>query len=77
MTVYKPVEKLAQAAAEYAIQLAEGKELTEVTDTISDGTYDVPYYYLEPIAVTKDNIDETIIDSGFHLRDDVYLNVVD
>ena len=77
MTVYKPVEKLAQAAAEYAIKLAEGEELSDVTDTISDGDYEVPYYYLDPIAVTKDNIDETIIDSGFHLRDDVYLNVVE
>lgn len=75
MTVYKPVEKLAQAAAEYAIQLAEKKPLTDVTNTIFDGTYDVPYFYLEPIAVTKDNIDETIIDSGFHLKEDVYLNV--
>jgi ABC-type xylose transport system, periplasmic component len=77
MTVYKPVEKLAQAAAEYAIQLAENKQITGVHDTINDGTYDVPYLYLEPIAVTKDNIDETVIDSGFHLREEVYLNVPD
>ncbi len=77
MTVYKPVEKLAQAAADYAVQLAENKKITGVTDTINDGTYDVPYIYLEPIAVTKDNIDETVIDSGFHLKDDVYLNVPD
>ena len=77
MTVYKPVDKLAQVAAEYAIELAENKTLTDLTDTISDGTYDVPYYCLDPIAVTKDNIDETIIESGFHMKDDVYLNVSD
>ena len=77
MTVYKPVEKLAQAAAEYAIQLAENKTLTGVNDTIFDGTYNVPYVCLDPIAVTKDNIDETVIDSGFHLREDVYMNVPD
>ncbi len=77
MTVYKPVEKLAQAAAEYAIQLSENKTLTGVNDTIFDGTYNVPYIYLDPIAVTKDNIDETVIDSGFHLREDVYMNVPD
>ena len=75
MTVYKPVEKLAQAAADFAIQLAENKSITGVTDTINDGIYEVPYYYLEPIAVNKDNIDETVIDSGFHLKDDVYMNV--
>ena len=77
MTVYKPVEKLAQAAAEYAIELAENKEVSNVTDTINDGTNDVPYVYLTPIAVTKDNIDETVIESGFHPRDEVYMNVLD
>ena len=77
MTVYKPVEKLAQAAAEYTVQLAKDKKVTGVTETISDGTNEVPYVYLDPIAVTKDNIDETVIESGFHTKDEVYMNVVD
>ena len=29
---------------------------------------------LEPTAVTRENIDEVIIDGGFHRRDEVYLN---
>ena len=76
MTVYKPVEKLAKRAAECAISLAKGEELTgdDVT-TIFDGSYDISYIGLEPVAVTKDNIDEVIINSGFHLKEDVYLNV--
>lgn len=76
MTVYKPVEKLAKRAAECAVMLAKNEKLTEddVT-TVFDGTGDVPYIGLEPVAVTKDNIDEVIIDSGFHMREDVYLNV--
>ena len=77
MTVYKPVEKLAQVAAEYAIKLAKHEELSDVTEKISDGSYDVPYYYIEPIAVTKNNMDETVIESGFHLRDEVYMNIPD
>ena len=83
MTVYKPVEKLAQNAAEYAIALGNAKRegteavLKDVTETISDGTYNVPYYYIEPIAVNKENIDETIIASGFHTKDEVYMNVSD
>ncbi len=77
MTVYKPVEKLAQTAAEYAIQLAKDKQITGIADTVNDGAYDVPYVYLDPIAVTKDNIDETVIDSGFHLKEDVYMNVLE
>lgn len=75
MTVYKPVEKLAQAAATYACQFAENGELNGVEKTINDGTYDVPCVVLEPIAVNKANMDETVIQSGFHLKEDVYLNV--
>ena len=74
MTVFKPVDKLAKEAAEYAIKLASGEAL-ENTSTINDGTYNVPYIALEPIAVKKDNIGAVIIDSGFHLKEDVYLNV--
>ena len=74
MTVYKPVDKLAKSAAEYAVKLAKGEKI-DVTTTINDGTYEVPYVKQEPIAVTKENIDEVIIDGGFHLKEDVYLNV--
>lgn len=74
MTVYKPVDKLAKAAAEYAVKLARGEEI-DVETTINDGAYKVPYVKLEPIAVTKENIDEIIIDGGFQIKEDVYLNV--
>ncbi len=74
MTVYKPVNKLAQTAARYAVKLARGKEIG-VTETINDGSYDIPYVKLEPIAVTKNNIDEVIIKGGFQQKEEVYLNV--
>ena len=74
MTVYKPVEKLAKEAAELVIQLISGKEI-EVSTTINDGTYEVPYEKLSPVMVTRDNIDEVIIDGGFHRREQVYLNL--
>ena len=74
MTVYKPVEKLATEAANYAVALAKGESIG-VEETIDDGTYDVSYVAIEPVAVTKDNIDEVIINGGFHTREDVYLNV--
>lgn len=77
MTVYKPVEKQAKAAAECAIALAKGEEISGINDTLSDGTYEIPSIVLEPIAVNADNMDEIIIESGFHLKDEVYLNVVE
>jgi len=75
MTVFKPVEKLAKQAAECAVELAsEGK--IDCKDVFYDGKYNVPYVSLEPIAVTAENMDEVIIDSGFHLREDVYIDMV-
>ncbi len=74
MTVYKPVDKLAKAAAEYAVKLAKGEEIN-VSATIDDGSHEVPYVKLEPVAVTKDNIREIIIEGGFQKEEDVYLNV--
>lgn len=74
MTVYKPVDKLAKAAAEYAVKLAKG-ETIGVSETIDDGKNAVPFVKLEPIAVTKENIRKEIIDGGFQKEEDVYLNV--
>ena len=81
MTVYKSVDREAQIAARFAVALAEGADITDTDadlhteETISDGTYDIPYYPLEPQAVTMDNLDEVIIEGGFHQREEVYLNV--
>lgn len=74
MTVYKPVDKLAKEAAQYGVKLAKGEDIN-VDTTINDGRFDVPYVKLEPIAVTKDNMDEIIIDGGFQKREEVYLNI--
>ena len=74
MTVYKPVEKLAQKAAQCAVALGKGEE-TGAENMIDDGSYEVPYMALSPISVYRDNMDEVIINSGFHLKEDVYLNV--
>ncbi len=74
MTVYKPVDKLAKAAAEYAVKLAKGEDIG-VSEILDDGKYAVPYVKLEPIAVTKENIRKEIIDGGFQKEEDVYLNV--
>ena len=73
MTVYKPVEKLARRAAECAVTLAKGEDL-KTAGTFFDGAQEVPYIGLEPVAVTAANMD-VIIEDGFHMREDIYLNV--
>ena len=73
MTVYKPVEKLAQKAAELTVDLVR-KGYLEEAETVFDGTYDIPFVKLDPIPVTAQTMDEIIIGS-FHQRNEVYLNV--
>ena len=83
MTVYKSVDAEAQAAAQFAVALARGEDITDPSGelyapaVINDGTADIPYYPLEPVPVTRENIDEVIIDGGFHQREDIYLNIND
>lgn len=74
MTVYKPVQKEAMVAANYAICLAKG-DLLEELEHMQNGAYSIPYVLLEPISVDSSNIDDIIIGGGVHLADDVYLNV--
>ena len=72
MTVYKPVEKLAQRAAECAVLLAKGEKIEgEDVSTIDDGSYLITYVGLEPVSVNAENMNEVIIGSGFHLKEDV------
>ena len=81
MTVYKPIGQEANTAAEFAVALGKGEDITsgegeyKAVETFNDGTYDIPYYKIDPIAVTAENMDKVIIDGGFHTREDVYLNI--
>ncbi len=73
MTVYKPVEKEAGIAAESVIALIEGRAPAGINSQINNGSYDVDSIILEPVAVDKDNIDNVIINAGFHTKDEVYM----
>lgn len=72
MTVYKPIAKLAKASAELAVQLARGGKI-EANGQVDNGTKQVDAVLLTPISVTKANIDDTVIQDGFHSHDDVYI----
>ena len=66
----------ATEGTEIARILLNGWQFLKSTMRIAQpkASYDVPAKVLEPVAVTRDNIDEVIIDGGFHRRDEVYLN---
>ena len=68
MTVYKPIQPLAEKAAELAVDVASGEEPSGdlVTSDTDNGTEDVPTVVIETIPVTAENVNDTII------ADDVY-----
>jgi D-xylose transport system substrate-binding protein len=70
MTVYKAIKKEADAAAELAIALAKGETPT-APDSISNGTKDVPSVFLDPVAVTKDNITEYLGEPDFPKKEEI------
>ncbi|WGE89226.1 D-xylose ABC transporter substrate-binding protein [Actinobacillus arthritidis] len=71
MTVYKPITNLADKAAELSVALGKDEKV-ESNSTLNNGVKDVPAYLLEPVVVTKENIDTTVIKDGFHTKEAVY-----
>ncbi len=71
LTIYKPIRNLVEAAVDLCKRIAAGED-PQATSTIFDGTYEVPYVMIDVVAVTKENMDDTVIRDGFYLKEDVY-----
>jgi D-xylose transport system substrate-binding protein len=74
VTVYKPIKSIASMTAEMAIAAVKGENV-ETETTVNNGKIDVPSYLLDVVAVTKDNMMDTVIKDGFQNYEDVYQNV--
>ena len=73
MTVYKATDKQTKAAAEIAVALAEGKEFpqSKITEEVDNGKTKVPSILLEPVAVTKENVKDTVVKDEFITADEL------
>jgi D-xylose transport system substrate-binding protein len=73
MTVYKAIIPEAEAAAELAVALVNGKEPPSglVNDKIDNGMEEVPSVLLKPVPVTKDQIKDTIVKDKFWSVDEI------
>lgn len=71
MTVYKPLTRLAKSAAELAVKLARRQPLIARAET-DNGRIQVPSVLLDIVAVTRDNMRETVIADGFRKEAEVY-----
>lgn len=67
MTVYKAIKPEAKAAAQLAIAVAAGEDPPSglVNGEEDNGSGNVPSVLLDPVAVTKDNVNDTIVKDGF------------
>lgn len=73
MTVYKPLKTLATAAADVAVKLAKGKPIVARAET-DNGKMKVPSVLLDIVAVTKENMRDTVIKDGFRPEKEVFGN---
>jgi D-xylose transport system substrate-binding protein len=67
MTVYKAIKPEAEAAARLAVALARGQQPPAglVNGKVDNGQKQVDSVLLKPVAVTKDNVADTVIKDGF------------
>ena len=68
-TILKPLKEMAQAAADLAVSLSLDKPLNTKFTNESNGKSLVKSILIEATVVNKNNIENTIIASGFHTAD--------
>ena len=66
MTVYKAIKQQAETSAKAAVDLANGIAPANATSKVNNGEVDVPSILLTPVAVTKDNVKDTVVADGFY-----------
>jgi D-xylose transport system substrate-binding protein len=74
MTVYKDIGvSEAPKAGELAVAVAKGEDPPSglVNDKVDNGKESVPSVILPPVAVTKDNVNDTIVKDGFWTADQI------
>ena len=69
MTVLKDVRKLVSATVKSTISILKS-ESVDTNTTYNNGKIDVPTIGVAITAITKENIDEAIFDSGYYDKAD-------
>lgn len=64
--ILKPLKEMARITAELAVSLAMEKPLTMKFTTESNGKALVKSILLDAVLITKDNVETTVVTSGFH-----------
>lgn len=71
-TVFKDTRELAKVTVALVDAVLKGEEPTiNDTETYDNGVKVVPSYLLEPVSVTKDNMKEAVVDTGYYTEDQI------
>ncbi len=70
MTIYKPIQPLAYGAVDAAVKLARGEKV-ETSETIDNAFKKVPSILLEPVAVDRSNLLNTVVKDGYHTLQEI------
>jgi D-xylose transport system substrate-binding protein len=71
-TVYKPYDKLANTAAELAINLASNGANEKTYQTVSNGERLVPAVFHDAMIVNRENLKLTVISEGYQTEEEVF-----
>lgn len=71
MTVFKDTRLLSKACVDIINALAEGKE-PEVTDVYKPDQHEIPTIFVPMESVTKENLKETVVESGLFTEEQVF-----
>ena len=72
VTIYKPIKKLAIAAAKAAVELGSGKDVSGVNSKVNNGKIDVSSIMLVPVQIDRKNIRSILIADGYHTETEIY-----
>lgn len=72
MTIFKDTRELGKKAIAMAKDLSEGKAIDTGGRTVNNGKREVPSVLLTPFTVTKDNLEERLIKSGYLAKEKVF-----
>ncbi|MFD8597091.1 sugar ABC transporter substrate-binding protein [Kitasatospora sp. NPDC059646] len=71
-TIYKPYQPEAEAAANMAVYLVKGIDVTSVASTMTNsGDNQIPSMLLSPVVVTKAKVAETIVAAGLYKAEEI------
>jgi len=79
MTVYKQIDRLAKKATDIIKSLSNGVSIKDViandinksSKKINDGSNDIDYIKLSPIAITKNNLKSEIIEKNIYKEEEI------